>query len=73
MEHYISQNIDLKSPTYLYDTLKNALSSNDLSDKLKVSLVLTAIMGNKKIGQIAIDEIKDIKRQTGEDLEVIFN
>ena len=73
MEHYVSQNIDLKSPTYLYDTLKNALSSNDLSDKLKVSLVLTAIMGNKKIGQIAIDEIKDIKRQTGEDLEVIFN
>lgn len=73
MEHYISQNIDLKSPTYLYDTLKNALSSNDLNDKLKVSLVLTAIMGNKKIGQIAIDEIKDIKRQTGEDLEVIFD
>ena len=73
MEHYVSQNIDLKSPTYLYDTLKNALSSNDLSDKLKVSLVLTAIIGNKKIGQIAIDDIKNTKRVTGMDLEAIFN
>lgn len=69
---YISQNIDLKSPTFLYDTVKNALSSNDFNDKIKVSLALTAIMGNKKIGQIAIDDIKDIKRQTGGDLELIF-
>lgn len=70
---YISQNIDLKSPTFLYDTVKNALSSNDFTDKLKVSLALTAIMGNKKIGQIAIDDIKDIKRQIGGDLELLFD
>lgn len=65
---------EITSPrSIMYETFVKALKENTSGNDNPISLNITAIVGNKKIGQIAIEDIKDIKRATGEDLEVIFS
>ncbi len=68
------QNPEIFTPeNLLYNTqvkaLKDTFSDGGFNN---APIYMTVIVGNKKIGQLAIEDIKDIKRATGEDLEVIF-
>ncbi|MGN1012297.1 MAG: hypothetical protein ACI4ON_00480 [Clostridia bacterium] len=65
---------EITSPrSIMYETFVKALKENNSNNDTPISFNLTAIFGNKRIGQIAIEDIKDIKRATGEDLEIIFS
>lgn len=65
---------EITSPrSIMYETFVKALRENSGSNNSPISFNITAIVGNKKIGQIAIEDIRETKRATGEELEVIFS
>lgn len=68
-----SSNPEIVTPqNIMYDTMKKALADSDFgSDNEDRPIYLTINVGNKKIGQIALEDIRDIKRQTGKDIEVL--
>lgn len=65
---------EITSPrSIMYETFVKALKENIGNNNSPISFNITAIVGNKKIGQIAIEDIRETKRATGEELEVIFS
>lgn len=68
-----AHNPEIVSPQNLmYDTFVKALRDNNDTDA-PINLRMEIKIGNKSIGQIAIEDIKNTKRVTGMDLEAIFN
>lgn len=68
-----AHNPEIVSPQNLmYDTFVKALRDNNDTDA-PINLKMEIKIGNKSIGQIAIDDIKNTKRVTGMDLEAIIS
>ena len=55
----------------MYDTMKKALSESDIGNNNDRPIYLTVNVSNKKLGQILLDDLRDIKRQTGNGLEAL--
>lgn len=58
----------------MYDTMLRAISDSDMgnSDSDR-PIYLNVYVGNKKIGEILIDDLKDRTRRTGKDIEALVN
>lgn len=55
----------------MYETMRRALSDSDIGSSDDRPINLAVYIGNKKIGQIMLDDLKDMKRRTGKDIEVL--
>lgn len=55
----------------MYDTMLRALSDSNLESNNDRPLNVTINVGNTKIGQILLDNLRDMKRQTGKDIEAL--
>lgn len=55
----------------MYDTMRRALSDSDIGTDNDKPIYLTVNVGNTKLGQILLDNLKDMKRQTGKDIEAL--
>lgn len=55
----------------MYDTMRRALSDSDLGNNNDRPINLTLNVGNKKIATMLIDELRDMRRRTGNGIEVL--
>lgn len=55
----------------MYDTMRRALSDSDIGNDSDKPIYLTVNVGNTKLGQILLDNLRDMKRQTGKDIEAL--
>ena len=55
----------------MYDTMRRALLDADIGNDNDTPINLTINVGNTKLGQILLDNLRDIKRQSGKDLEAL--
>lgn len=55
----------------MYDTMRRALLDADIGNDNDAPINLTVYVGNTKLGQILLDNLRDIKRQSGKDLEAL--
>ena len=57
----------------MYDTMKRAISDSDMgnSDNDR-PIYLNVYVGNKKIGEILLEDLRDKKRQTGKNVEALI-
>lgn len=56
----------------MYDTMRKALEDTDFHNSNSgQAIYLTVNVGNKKLGQILLDDLRDKKRQTGKDIEAL--
>lgn len=57
----------------MYDTMRRAIEDvqffNNSNDGQPI--YLTVNVGNKKLGQILLEDLRDRKRQTGKDIEAL--
>lgn len=53
----------------ILDNLSDMLNSNE--QNVNITIPLTVQVGNKKLGQILLDDLKDMKRRTGKDIEAL--
>lgn len=51
------------------DTLSDLLSDNE--NNLNVTIPLSIYVGKKKLGEILLEDLRDMKRQTGKDIEAL--
>lgn len=67
-----STNPEIVTPqNIMYDTMKKALSESDIGNSNGQPIYLTVNVSNKKLGQILLDDLRDMKRQTGNGLEAL--
>lgn len=56
----------------MYDTMRRALEDTEFHNNNDgQSIYLTVNVGNKKLGQILLENLRDKKRQTGKDIEAL--
>lgn len=56
----------------MYDTMRRALEDTEFHNSNDGQpIYLTVNVGNKKLGQILLDDLRDRKRQTGKDIEAL--
>lgn len=56
----------------MYDTMRRALEDTEFHNSNNGQpIYLTIMVGNKKLGQILLDDLRDRKRQTGKDIEAL--
>ena len=51
------------------DTLSDLLSDNE--NNLSITIPLSIYVGKKKLGEILLEDLRDMKRQTGKDIEAL--
>lgn len=56
----------------MYDTMKKALSDSDLGNSNNKPIYLTVNVGNNRLGQILLNDLRNMKRQTGKDMEALI-
>ena len=67
-----SSNPEIVTPqNIMYDTMRKALSDSNLGNNNDRPIYLTVNINNKKLGQILLDDLRDMKRQTGNGLEAL--
>ena len=65
-------NSDVTPQNIMYDTMRRVLEDTDFHNSNdRQSIYLTVQVGNKKLGQILLDDLRDEKRRTGKDIEAI--
>ena len=69
-----SQNPEITAPqSIMYDTMKRAIEDTEFnSNNNGQALNITIMVGNKKLGQILLDDLRDRKRQTGKNIEALI-
>lgn len=55
----------------MYETMRRAVSDSDIRNDSDKPIYLTVNVGNTKLGQILLDNLRDMKRQTGKDIEAL--
>lgn len=69
-----SSNPEIVTPeNIMYDTMRKALSDSDLGNNNDRPIYLTVNVSNKKLGQILLEDLRDMKRQTGKDIDALVN
>ncbi|MCI8760408.1 MAG: hypothetical protein HFJ34_04735 [Clostridia bacterium] len=67
-----STNPEIVTPeNIMYDTMKKALSESDIGNNNDKPIYLTVNVSNKKLGQILLEDLRNMKRQTGNSLEAL--
>ncbi len=67
-----STNPEIVTPqNIMYDTMKKALSESDIGNNNDRPIYLTVNVSNKKLGQILLEDLRNMKRQTGNGLEAL--
>lgn len=67
-----STNPEIVTPqNIMYDTMKKALSESDIGNNNGQAIYLTVNISNKKLGQILLEDLRDMKRQTGNGFEAL--
>lgn len=59
----------IKPRNVMADTLSDLLSDNE--NNVNITIPLTVQVGNKKLGDILLEDLRDMKRQTGKDIEAL--
>ena len=70
----ISSNVntqEIKSRNSTYDSILNALSDMNSNDNNDRPIYLTVKVGDRVLGEILLDNLRNKKRQTGKDIEAI--
>lgn len=70
----ISSNVntqEIKSRNSTYDSILNALSDMNSNDNNDRPIYLTVNVGDRVLGEILLDNLRNKKRQTGKDIEAI--
>jgi len=56
----------------MYDTMRKAIEDTEFHNNNNGQTInLTVKVGNKKLGQVLLDDLRDITRQTGKDIEAL--
>jgi hypothetical protein len=55
----------------MYETMLKAISDSNEGKDTDTPINLTVCVGNKKIGDILLENLRDIKRQTGKNIEAL--
>ena len=55
----------------MYDTMRRALSDSDISNNDDRPIYLTVKVGNTILGQILLDDLRNMKRRSGKDIEAL--
>ncbi len=55
----------------MYDTMKRAILDSDIGNGSDRPLNIMINVGNKKLGQILLEDLRDRKRHTGKDIEAL--
>ena len=68
-----SNNPEIITPqNIMYDTMREAIEDSQFFDNSNGQPInLTINVGNKKLGQILLEDLRDRKRQTGKDIEAL--
>lgn len=56
----------------MYDTMRRALSDSDIGSSDDRPINLAIYVGNTKVGQILLDNLRDMKRKSGKDIEALI-
>lgn len=70
-----SSNPEITTPqNVMRETFDEVLSNHEWNNNSNDSSIqLSVYVGNKRLGQILLDDLKDIKRRTGKDIEALVN
>ncbi len=67
-----NSNPEIVAPqSIMYDTMKKALTDSELGDGNNKPIYLTVNVSNKKLGQILLEDLRDMKRRSGNGLEAL--
>ena len=67
-----SSNPEIVAPqSIMYDTMKKALTDSELGNGNDKPIYLTVNVSNKKLGQILLEDLRDMKRRSGNGLEAL--
>lgn len=67
-----SNNPEITAPkNVMYETMRSALDDADLGNNNDRPIYLTVNVGNQRLGQILLDELKDKRRRTGKGIEAL--
>ncbi len=55
----------------MYDVMKKALYDSNMNNNNNKPIYLTVNVGNNKLGQILLEDLRNMKRQTGNNLEAL--
>ena len=62
---------DIQPQNIMYDTMRRAIEDTKFHNNNEQSIYLTVNVGNKKLGQMLLDNLRDMTRQTGKDIEAL--
>ncbi len=67
-----SNNPEITAPkNVMYETMRSALDDADLGNNNDRPIYLTVNVGNQRLGQILLDELRDKRRRTGKGIEAL--
>lgn len=67
-----SNNPEITTPkNVMYETMRSALDDADLRNSNDRPIYLTVNVGNQRLGQILLDELRDKRRRTGKGIEAL--
>lgn len=55
----------------MYDTMRRAIEDTEFHNNNGQTINLTVKVGNKKLGQVLLEDLRDMTRQTGKDIEAL--
>ncbi len=68
-----NSNPEIVAPqSIMYDTMLKALSDSDFANNNDTPIYLTVNVGNQKLGQILLSELRDKRRRTGKGIEALI-
>ncbi len=68
-----SQNPEITAPqSIMYDTMRKAIEDTEFYSNNEQPINITVMVGNKKLGEIMIEDLRDRSRRTGKNIEALI-